>query len=47
MTRTDIIKKLAEIDAELCRNRYDHHLTAENAQRLRLKRERLEKRLYK
>lgn len=47
MTKDEIIKKLASIDAELSNNRFDHHLTAENAAKLRAKRERLEKKLYK
>lgn len=45
--KTDIIKKIADIDAELNNNRFDHHLTPEQAQKLRNRRERLEKKLYK
>ena len=47
MSKEQIIKKIVDIDVELRKNWDDHHLTPEKAAKLRAKRERLEKNLYK
>lgn len=47
MEKREIIKKIAEIDATLSENRFNRTLTPEQAQKLRIKRDRLEKKLYK
>ena len=46
-TKEQIIKKIVDIDVELSNNRFDHHLTPEESQKLRIRRERLERQLYK
>lgn len=46
-SKEEIIRKIVDIDCELLKNREEHHLTPEAACSLRMKRERLEKILYK
>lgn len=47
MTKVEIIAKIATIDVELSNNRFERTLTPEQAAKLRSKRDRLEKKLYK
>ena len=47
MTKQDIIKKLAELDALYNEQLYNRTMTEEALRKLRNKRDNLEKRLYK
>ena len=43
----ELIKKIADIDAALCTDKYEKKMSYERRRELRMKRERLEKQLYK
>lgn len=47
MTTTEITRKIAGIDAQLCSDLYERKLTPEQRAKLRIKRDNLEKKLYK
>ncbi len=47
MEKTAIIAKIAAIDAQLCSDLYDRKLTPEQRQKLRAKRDALERKLYR
>ena len=47
MTKIEVIKKIADIDSVLSEQRYNRTMTAEQLKKLREKRDRLERRLYK
>ena len=47
ITKEEIIAKIVEIDVQLSNNRFDRKLTPEQFAKLRVKRDNLEKKLYK
>ena len=47
MNKNDIIKQIVDIDVRLSNDLYDRKMTPEQRARLRAKRERLERKLYK
>ena len=47
ITKEEIIAKIVEIDVQLSNNRFDRKLTPEQYAKLRVKRDNLEKKLYK
>lgn len=47
MTAKEIIAKIAAIDTQLSQNRFEGNLSPEQAAKLRSKRDRLERKLYK
>lgn len=47
MTKDSIIKQIVDIDVRLSNDLYDRKMTIEQRARLRAKRDRLERKLYK
>lgn len=47
MTKSDIIKQIVDTDVRLSNDLYDRKMTLEQRARLRAKRDRLERKLYK
>ena len=47
MTKNDIIKQIVDIDVRLSNDLYDRKMTTEQRARLRAKRDRLARKLYK
>ena len=47
MNKIELIKKIAAIDAELSNQRFNRTMTADQMRKLRIRRESLEKKLYK
>ena len=47
MTKIELIKKIVDIDTKLNEQRYNRTMTAEQMRKLRERRERLERKLYR
>lgn len=47
MTKDEILAKIVDIDVQLSNNRFDRKLSPEQYAKLRVKRDNLEKKLYK